>query len=361
MITQGRPLAPPSAGGGGQNRCMPDSASSALPFAGTITDVAGIEVGHFSDTRRPTGCTVVIARDGAVAGVDVRGAAPGSRETDLLAPGNLVQQVHAVMLAGGSAWGLAAADGVVRWLEERGIGLDVRFGTLPIVPAAVLFDLPLGDARIRPDAAAGYAACEAATRQAPAEGNVGAGSGALVGKLFGIERAMKGGIGSASITVQGVTVGALIACNALGDVIDPDTALPVAGARSADGRTLRDTRRSLLRGDLPKPLLAGTNTTLGVVATDAVLTKVQAARLATVAHDGLARAINPVHTMSDGDTLFALATGRIALAGDAPGMTVLGTMAAEVVARATLRAVRAARSVRIGDGWYPCAGDLGVL
>ncbi len=325
---------------------------------GTITDVPGIEVGHFSDTRRPTGCTAILVRDGAIGGVDVRGAAPGTRETDLLAPGNLVTHVHAVMLAGGSAWGLAAADGAMRWLEERGIGLDVRFGTLPIVPAAVLFDLPLGDARIRPDAAAGYAACEAASARPPAEGNVGAGSGALVGKLFGAERAMKGGVGSASVTVGGVTVGALVACNALGDVVDPDTARVVAGARTADGRALLDTRRALLRGESPRPLLAGTNTTLGVIATDAVLTKVQAQRLAAVAHDGLARAINPVHTMSDGDTLFALATGRVPLEGDAPGMTVLGTMAAEVVARATLRAVLAARSVDTGTLRIPCAADL---
>ncbi|WP_068645324.1 P1 family peptidase, partial [Variovorax soli] len=288
--------------------------SSSAPD-GAITDVAGIEVGHFSDPRRPTGCTVILAREGAVGGVDVRGAAPGTRETDLLAPGNLVSTVHAVMLAGGSAWGLAAVDGAVRWLEERGVGMDVRFGTLPIVPAAVLFDLPVGDARIRPDAGAGYAACEAASSAAPAEGNVGAGSGALVGKLFGVERAMKGGIGTASVTVAGVTVGALIACNALGDVLDPDTAQVVAGARTADGKRLLDTRRALMRGDLPKPLLAGTNTTIGVVATDAALTKVQASRLAMVAHDGLARAINPVHTMSDGDTLFALATGRAAPSG----------------------------------------------
>lgn len=301
---------------------------------------------------------MILAREGAVAGVDVRGAAPGTRETDLLSPGNLVQQVHGIMLAGGSAWGLAAAEGAMRWLEERNIGMDVRFGILPIVPAAVLFDLPVGDARIRPDAAAGYAACDAASNAAPAEGNVGAGSGALVGKLFGVHRAMKGGIGTASVTVGGVTVGALIAVNALGDVIDPDTAQPVAGARTEDGLALLDTRRALLRGEPPKPLLAGTNTTLGVIATDAVLTKVQANRLASVAHDGLARAINPVHTMSDGDTLFALATGQVPLEGDAPGMTVLGTMAAEVVARATLRAVLAARSVTVGELHVPCASDL---
>ncbi|AMM23449.1 P1 family peptidase [Variovorax sp. PAMC 28711] len=326
--------------------------------AGTITDVAGLEVGHFTDTRRPTGCTVIVTRDGAVGGVDVRGAAPGTRETDLLAPGNLVERVHGIMLAGGSAWGLAATEGAMQWLEERGIGMDVRFGTLPIVPAAVLFDLPMGDARIRPDAAAGYAACEAASTHAPAEGNVGAGTGALVGKLFGVDRAMKGGVGTASITVGGVTVGALIACNALGDVIDPETAQVVAGARTADGKALLDTRRALMRGELPKPLLAGTNTTIGVVATDAVLTKVQANRLAMVAHDGLARSINPVHTMSDGDTLFTLATCRVPLDDSTPGMTVLGAMAAEVVARATVRAVRAARSVTVGTLHIPCAADL---
>ena len=323
---------------------------------GSITRVAGIEVGHFTDTRRPTGCTVVMAREGAVAGVDVRGAAPGTRETDLLHPSNLVDKVHAIMLAGGSAWGLEAATGAVRWLEERGVGLDVAVGRLPIVPAAVLFDLLVGDMRIRPDAAAGYAACAAASSADPAEGNVGAGAGAVVGKVFGIQHAMKGGVGTASVTVDGVTVGALIACNALGDVIDPDTAQVMAGARTDDGRALRDTRRALLCGQPPQPLLAGTNTTIGVVATDAILTKVQAHRLAIAAHDGLARSINPVHTMSDGDTLFSLGTGR---AGKSLGMMVLATMAAEATARATVRAVQAARSVTTADGLYlPAMADL---
>ena len=324
--------------------------------AGSITRVAGIEVGHFTDTRRPTGCTVVMAREGAVAGVDVRGAAPGTRETDLLHPSNLVDKVHAIMLAGGSAWGLEAATGAVRWLEERGVGLDVAVGRLPIVPAAVLFDLLVGDMRIRPDAAAGYAACAAASGADPAEGNVGAGTGAVVGKVFGIQHAMKGGVGTASVTVDGVTVGALIACNALGDVIDPDTAQVMAGARTDDGRALRDTRRAVLRGQPPQPLLAGTNTTIGVVATDAILTKVQAHRLAIAAHDGLARSINPVHTMSDGDTLFSLGTGR---AGKSLGMMVLATMAAEATARATVRAVQAARSVTTAEGLYlPAMADL---
>ena len=297
-----------------------------------------------------------MAREGAVAGVDVRGAAPGTRETDLLHPSNLVDKVHAIMLAGGSAWGLEAATGAVRWLEERGVGLDVAVGRLPIVPAAVLFDLLVGDMRIRPDAAAGYAACAAASSADPAEGNVGAGAGAAVGKVFGIQHAMKGGVGTASITVDGVTVGALIACNALGDVIDPDTAQVMACARTDDGQGMRDTRRALLRGQPPQPLLAGTNTTIGVVATDAILTKVQAHRLAISAHDGLARSINPVHTMSDGDTLFSLGTGR---AGKSLGMMVLATMAAEATARATVRAVQAARSVTTAEGLYlPAMADL---
>jgi L-aminopeptidase/D-esterase-like protein len=320
-----------------------------------ITDVAGIEVGHFTDTRRPTGCSVVIARDGAVAGVDVRGAAPGTRETDLLAPTNLVDRVQAVLLAGGSAWGLDAASGVMRWLEEQGVGFDVGVARLPLVPAAVLFDLMVGDSAIRPDAAAGYRACELASTHAPAQGNVGAGAGASVGKIFGMERAMKGGIGTASVTVDGVTVGALIACNALGDVIDPDNGQVIAGARTRNGKALLDSRRALLRGEPPIPLLAGTNTTIGVIATDAVLTKAQASRLATMAHDGLARSINPVHTMSDGDTLFALATGR---AGKSPGMMVLGTMAAEVTALAVVRAVRAARAIQAGKLRLPSAADL---
>ena len=323
---------------------------------GAITDVAGIEVGHFTDPRRPTGCSVVIAREGAVAGVDVRGAAPGTRETDLLAPGNLVEQVHAIMLAGGSAWGLEAATGAVRWLEEHGVGLDVGVGRLPLVPAAVLFDLHVGDMKVRPDAAAGYAACNAATCEPPAEGNVGAGAGAVVGKMFGLQHAMKGGVGTASVTVAGVTVGALIACNAVGDVVDPDTGRPLAGARAADGLTLRDTRHALLRGEPPHPLLAGSNTTIGVIATDARLTKVQAQRLAVAGHDGLARSINPVHTMSDGDTLFTLATGHVP---HHPGMMVLATMAAEAVARATVRAVLAARTLRTADGLaLPCHADL---
>ncbi len=332
-------------------------------MAGSITDVAGIEVGHYTDGRRPTGCSVVLARAGAVGGVDVRGAAPGTRETDLLSPVNTVDVVHGVLLSGGSAFGLDAATGVMQWLEMRGVGVDVGAARVPIVPGAVLFDLLVGDARIRPDAQAGFAACEAASRQPPPEGNVGAGAGASVGKVFGHERAMKGGIGTASVTAGGVTVGALIACNALGDVVDPDTGRVIAGARTADGQRLQDTRRALLAGERPIPILAGTNTTIGVVATDAALSKTQVNRLAQVAHDGLARAINPVHTVADGDTLFALATGHHTTH---PGMMVLATLAAEAVARATVRAVLAAQGITAVDAHgqrlhLPAARDLPTL
>ena len=243
----------------------------------------------------------------------------------------------------------------MQWLEENNIGLDVGFGLVPIVPAAVLFDLPVGDANIRPDARAGYQACVAASRNPPAEGNVGAGAGALVGKLFGLQRAMRGGIGSASVTVDGFTVGAIIACNALGDVIDPATGQLLAGARTPDGSALLNARDAILAGVAPQSLLAGTNTTIGVVATDAILTKAQAHRLAQVAHDGLARAINPVHTMSDGDTLFALGTGH---AGRSADMLLLSTLAAEVTARAVVRAVLAAKGLTIGDINWPAACEL---
>ncbi len=289
---------------------------------------------------------MVLVPEGAVCGVDVRGAAPGTRETELLSPLNAVEQVHAVLLAGGSAFGLDAAGGVMRWLEERGIGVQVGPARVPIVPAAILFDLWVGDSRIRPDAASGHSACEAASRETPAQGNVGAGAGASVGKLFGIERAMKGGIGSASVTVGGVTVGALVAVNALGDVIDPATGRPIAGARTADGRSLQGTMATLLRGELPAPFQPGGATTLGVIATDATLTKAQANKIAQMAHDGLARCINPVHTMGDGDVLFALGTGT---SGREANTTLLGALAAEVTARAVVNAVRAARRL-VGAG-----------
>ena len=319
--------------------------------AGTLTDVAGLKVGHFTSTLRPTGCTVVLAEDGAVAGVDVRGGSPGTRETDLLSPINTVERIHAVLLAGGSAFGLEAAAGVSRYLEEKDLGYDAGGARVPIVAAAILNDLGLGDAKIRPDAEAGYQACLAAATTPPAEGNVGA--GATVGKLFGLQRAMKGGIGSASLTVAGVAaVGALVAVNALGDVFDPRSGALVAGARTHDGRRLLDAPQAILRGELPTNLEPGRATTIGVVATDAVLSKVQATRMAQMAQAGLCRTIRPVHTPFDGDTLFALATGRSGKAADA---LLVGTLAAEVVALAVLRAVWSAT----GLTEFPAAAQLG--
>lgn len=332
-----------------------DTHAAGRAYAGSITDVSGIEVGHDTDLRRPTGCTVVIARAGAVAGVDVRGAAPGTRETDLLEPGNLVQQVHAVLLAGGSAWGLDAAAGVMRWLEEQGQGLLTPHGRVPLVPAAVIYDLGVGDARIRPDQEAGYRACKDASSAPPAQGNVGAGAGATVGKFNGMARAMKGGLGTASLRVDGVTMGALVVCNAMGDVQDPADARLLAGARQDDGLAMLDTRAALLAGQRPAVPLAGTNTTIGVIATDAVIDKTQARRLAQVAHDGLARTINPVHTQFDGDTLFALGTGASGKTADA---LLLATLAAEATARATVNAVLAARTLSLGSQTWPAAADL---
>lgn len=323
---------------------------------GAITDVPGIRVGHYTDARRPTGCTVILAGEGATGGVDVRGAAPGTRETELLAPVNLVDTVHAVVLAGGSSFGLDSATGVVRWLEERGIGFPAGPARVPIVPAAILFDLWIGDARIRPDARAGYAACEAASDRAPAEGSVGAGAGATVGKLFGIERAMKGGIGTAAASIAGFTVGAIVAVNPVGDVIDPASGRVLAGARDAAGARWQGATAAVLRGEIPARLLAGTSTTIGVVATDARLTKAQAQKLAQMSHDGLARTIDPVHTMFDGDTMFALATGRSARA---PDPTTLGIAAAAVTAQAVLRAVASARGIDApGLPRIPSASEL---
>lgn len=310
--------------------------------AGSITDVAGIKVGHFTDSRRPTGCTVILTEEGAVAGVDVRGAAPGTRETDLLNPLNSVQQVHAIMLSGGSAFGLDTATGAMRYLEERGIGFNVGVAHVPIVPAAILFDLGVGDAKIRPDAEAGYKACKAATTSPPAEGNVGAGAGATVGKLFGMMRAMKSGIGTSCIKIGGVAVGAIVAVNAVGDVFDPATGKVIAGARTKDGKSLMNSMAALLRGEPLPPMLAGAATTIGVVATDVALTKVQASKVAQMAHDGLARTINPVHTAYDGDTIFALSTSK---SSKQTNVTLIGALAAEAMAQAVVRAVRAAKGL----------------
>jgi L-aminopeptidase/D-esterase-like protein len=326
-----------------------------MPHAtASIGDIAGLKIGHFTDARRPTGCTVLLCEAGAVAGVDVRGGATGTRETALLAPGALVDRIHALLLTGGSAFGLDAASGVMRWLEERGHGIAVGPARVPIVPAAVLFDLWLGDPGIRPDATAGYAACEAARAGDVEEGNVGAGAGATVGKLFGLPHAMKGGIGCAALRLGNVTVAALVAVNALGDVCDPATGALVAGARDDSGQRLRNSLAALACGEGPASLLAGLNTTIGLVATDATLDKAQANRLAAMAQAGLARSIVPTHTQHDGDLLFALATGGVSGAVEHAQLSVLGALAAEAVSQAILRGVRAAT----GLPGLPAARDL---
>lgn len=326
---------------------------TAVEQAGSLTDVGGLKVGHFTDSRRPTGCTVVLAEAGAVCGVDVRGGAPGTRETDLLDPVNTVQQVHALVLSGGSAFGLDSATGVVRYLEEKGIGFPVGVGKVPIVPAAILFDLGVGDWKIRPDANAGYAAARSASTAVVAEGCVGAGAGATVGKLRGLERAMKAGIGSASVKLpNGAVVAALVAVNAFGDVIDPGTGRPLAGLRTPDGKALRGTLEALVAGERPGRPLPGENTAIGVVATNVALGKSEATRVAQMAHDGLAQSIRPVHTPWDGDTLFALSMGAVRI--DAAAL-VVGSLAAEVVAQAVVRAVVTATALP----GLPTAADLG--
>ena len=303
-----------------------------------MTDVRGLSVGHWTDREAATGCTVVLCDgEGAVAGVDVRGSAPGTRETDLLHPVNLVERVHAVLIGGGSAFGLDAAGGVMRWLESRGRGVELGAARVPIVCAAVLFDLPVGRADVRPDAAAGEAACDAASPAAVSQGSVGAGAGATVGKALGFENATKSGLGSASVRLgSGVVVAAMVAANAFGDVVDPASGAVLAGPRLPYGGFARTAELLRKHGVSVAP---GSNTTLAVVATDASLTKAGATKVAQMAHDGLARTIDPVHTMLDGDTVFALATGAAATPAD---VSVVGSAAAGVLAAAVLAAVRAA-------------------
>ena len=307
---------------------------------GGLTDIEGIRVGHFTHPDRPTGCTVVLTEAGAVAGVDVRGSAPGTRETDLLNPVNTVEEVHAVLLSGGSAFGLDAASGVVRYLSEKGVGFPTRAARVPIVPAAILYDLGIGDPAIWPDAAAGYAACLAAGTGRVVEGNVGAGAGATVGKMMGMGRAMKGGLGSAGFTLaSGVQVAAIVAVNCVGNVIDPRTGEIVAGIRNADETGFVDTRQPATGGlEATGPVV---NTTIGVVATNARFDKTEMTKIAQMAHDGLARTIYPAHTPSDGDTIFALSAGD---AGQA-NLGSVGALGAEVMAEAILRAVKTASSI----------------
>jgi L-aminopeptidase/D-esterase-like protein len=318
-----------------------------------LTAIGSLKVGHHTLTERPTGCTVVLTgAEGAVGGVWVGGGAPGTRDIELLDPSNTVPRLHAIVLSGGSAFGLASADGVMRYLDEHKIGFQTRAGKVPIVPSAILYDLAFGGKpEVRPGADCGFRAATAASGDAVAEGNVGAGAGATVGKLNDMPNAMKGGVGSSAIVLSdGTVVAALVAVNAVGDVIDPATGRIVAGARTADGKGFADARLLIRRGAAftPRP---GENTTIGIVATNATLTKAQARKIAQMAHDGLARAVTPSHTPADGDTIFALGTG------DRPGepdMMRIGALAADAMSEAILRAVLAART----SGGLPGARDL---
>jgi len=333
------------------------SAGAEAPKKG-LTDVQGLKVGSHTLTEKPTGCTVILAEKGATGGVDVRGGAPGTRETDLLSPLNHVQVVHAVVLSGGSAFGLDSAMGAVRWLEEHDIGYPAGGIKVPIVPAAILFDIPFaGKPQVRPTADCGYKATQAANDGPVAEGTVGAGAGATVGKMGGPGKSMKGGLGSASIQLpDGLVVAAIVATNSVGDIIDPATGRVVAGARGEDGKSFIDVRKLLREGVLPRARQprAGENTTIGLVATNAVLTKVQAQKIAQMAHDGFARAISPVHTTGDGDTIFSLATGALTGEVNDGRLTQIGALAAEAMAEAILRSVQQAT----GAGGVPALRDL---
>jgi L-aminopeptidase/D-esterase-like protein len=307
-----------------------------IPFSA----IDGIQVGHVHDTQAITGCTVVVCEKGATAGVDVRGGAPGTRETDLLRPGSLVEKIHAVFLTGGSAFGLDAAGGIMQFLEEKEIGFDVQVTRVPIVCGAVLFDLQIGDATIRPDHQMGYQACLNANSSENRQGNVGAGMGATVGKLLGPAHAMKGGIGSYAIVHKGLQIGALVAVNALGDIVDWETGEKLAGIRDANGAMTPRSEEILIAAAFDRQIGFGGNTTIGVIATNAKLDKAQVQRIAGMAHDGLARTQRPAHTLLDGDTLFTMATGTVEA-----DVNIIGVLAARVVEQAVYRAVKAAQSM----------------
>ena len=322
-----------------------------------VTDVPGILVGHSARSERPTGCTVIVCNTTCVGSVDVRGSAPGTRETDLLDPVNTVDRVNAIVLAGGSAFGLDAASGVVRCLAEKNMGFPTDTRPVPIVPAAILYDLNVGnDSSIFPDANIGYAACMSANNRETREGNVGAGIGATIGKLFGMQRAMKGGLGSSSLTVRDlsrnatVTVGAIVAVNAVGDVYK--NGILLAGALTADRRRLINTAKTLLSDDVLQlqPFPVGRATTIACVTTDAKLTKAQAKKVAQMAHDGYARAINPIHTMSDGDVIFTLATGTSPVSD----VSLIGLMATRVIEEAIVRSIEQA----VGLAGFPSLREL---
>ena len=304
-----------------------------------FTDIDGIKVGNAQDLEAGTGCTVIISEEGATAGVDVRGGSPGTRETDLLEPQNLVDKVHGVLLSGGSAFGLDAASGVMKYLEEKDIGFDVQVTKVPIVCGAVLFDLVVGNYKVRPDLEMGYSACINSMDKKCPSGNIGAGTGATVGKLLGPDRAMKGGLGSFAIQIGDLQIGAIVAVNCLGDVIDPETGEVLAGLLDQEGKTLIGTENILIQKyDEKKNIFSG-NTTIGVIATNGTFTKSEANKLASIAHNGYARSIRPAHTIFDGDTIFTMATGKVEA-----DINVVGALAAKTMERAVVNAIKSANS-----------------
>ncbi len=306
----------------------------------SITDISGIKVGHSQNETAATGCSVIICEDGAISGVDVRGGAPGTRETDLLNPMNMVEKVHSIILAGGSAFGLDCASGVMSYLEENNVGYDVKLTKVPIVCGAVIFDLGIGDYKIRPDKMMGYEACVNATAKGSPGGNVGAGTGATIGKILGMKRAMKGGLGSYGICSEGLKVAAMVVVNCLGDIIDPEENEFIAGVLSEDGTHMENTERIILNQKYDPKIQFANNTTIGVVVTNAHLTKSQANKLASIAHNGFARTIRPAHTMADGDTIFTMATGDVETDFDA-----VGILAVRAVEGAIIRAVTEAKDL----------------
>jgi L-aminopeptidase/D-esterase-like protein len=316
-----------------------------IPFG----DIPNIRVGHAQNRDAATGCTVVLCEPGAVAGVDVRGGAPGTRETDLLNPSNLVERIHGVILSGGSAFGLDAAAGVMRYLEERQIGFDVRVTHVPIVCGAVLFDLLIGDHRIRPDSEMGYQACLHASPGDCRQGSVGAGTGATVGKILGMDRAMKSGLGTYALQAGDLQVGAIVAVNCLGDVIDPLSGTRLAGLLQEDGTSLDDTESVMIQSFSGRRNLFGGNTTIGVVVTNALLSKAEAAKLASMSQNGYARTMRPAHTMFDGDTIFALSVGSVG-----SDLSLVGMLGARAMERAVVAAVMHAESLC----GLPCYTDL---
>lgn len=306
-----------------------------------ITDVPGVKVGNCEDLQALTGCTVILTEEGATCGVDVRGSAPGTRETDLLDPVNAIGEVHGICLSGGSAFGLEAASGVMRFLEEKNVGIDVGVGKVPIVPSAVLFDLAVGDPKVRPDIQMGYNAANLAKTGEFPQGNVGAGCGATVGKVAGFHQAMKAGLGSYSLKgAEDLVVGAIVAVNAVGDIRDPETNRILAGARNEETGEFIDSVNYIKKNQASNALL-GTNTTIGVVAMNAKLSKAEAKKIAALTQNALARVIFPVHTMFDGDTIFVLGTGEKKYAVD-----YLGTLAAESMEKAIVEAVKSADSIQ---------------